>query len=782
MLIKNTIMIWRRFKVSCTLAVAGLAIAYSIFYMVIVQTHYDLSFDRNFEKADSIFLYSRIISEINDIFDCPGKWSTTTNTAEPRECFNRYSEIKNFCYLVNWDRKLEIKDEKTGASYFINGSVTYASIGFIDIFKPKILYGDVNQAFVTGFAMLTESVAKKIFGDKYPIGEIITSFDYWNFEYKLTVVAVCADFPENCSLKNGVYTLQPESEYLNTWNFTTYFEIDPANVNQLLIKMNEEQYIAKQSTWGASEDWLFGLTVLPKIHLWFPEKGEGNPVTVIALLALGILLLVVSYINFLNFAVAMAPVRVKSINIRKVLGENSFMLKFSIIIEAIFLSFIAFLFSIFLIEFLSTGTLQNFFIADLTVLKNIDLLIFAGTFSILSGFFAGIYPAFHTTSFNSAMALSGSFSLSMQSKWLKNISTSVQFIAALFLIITTLFVNIQHNYLRNRDWGIQTENILYFNTKIVAHYGDVLMAELQRNPNIVEVTASHCYPGGGQQGWIRDFEEVDVYLDAWYINSDFFDFFGVNLIEGDYFKEKDFDKIIVNNTFANTYGNNNDVIGKKIINYDINFEIIGIVEDFNYRSMHSAISPLGFILIPDSFKRSYYDWIFVKTHGINTMQTIDFIQDTWKKFSYQPVEVLILTESIKSLYEEEHNLANLVSICGIIAIIVAIIGLYGLILFDSKAKRKNIAIRKVHGASIIEIMLMLNKNLFIRFAISCLIAFPITHYVVQRWLEEFAYVTPFYWSIFALGAIIVLLISILVVSWESYKAASANPAEVIRNE
>ena len=542
--------------------------------------------------------------------------------------------------------------------------------------------------------------------------------------------------------------------------------------------MNDDQFM--QNIEGREDEiWEYELTALPKIHLWFQAKGEGNPVTVIALLSVGILLLVVSYINFLNFSVAMASVRVRNLNIRKIFGESSFMLKMSVIMETVFLSFVSFLLSILVIQFLNTGAMKDFFIADLSITKNPDLLFFAGLISIVAGFLAGIYPAFYSTAFNPAVAISGTFTLSSHNKWLKNILTSVQFIAAIFLITATLFVKIQYDYMRNKDWGIQTENVLFLNIELIRDDVENFMTELKQYANIVDVTTSSFYPGGqnGLQGWGRKFEGVSINIKVWSVKSDFFDFFGVKLINGETFKENDHDKMILNRAFSKEYDFNDDIMNKYISGY----EIIGIVENFNYKSVQTGVEPLAFILIPDN-RKYLYNWVFVKTNGANKTQTAEYISKTWKKFSSEPVEVLSLTDTIKSLYQKEYNTASLVSICGIIAIIVAVIGLYGLILFDAKAKRKTIAIHKIHGASITEVMLMLNHGLLVRYAISCLVAFPLSYYAVQRWLEEFAYTTPIYWWVFALGGIIVLIISLLTVSWESYKAACANPLEVIKTE
>ena len=480
----------------------------------------------------------------------------------------------------------------------------------------------------------------------------------------------------------------------------------------------------------------------------------------------------------------MAPARVRNINLRKILGESPILLKMSLIFETVFLSFISLLLSvlfIYIINMLNIVALKDFFLSDLSFIANPGLLLITVAVSIITGFFAGIYPAFYTSSFNPAMAISGAFTLSSYNNRFKNILTGFQFITAIFMITTTLFVKFQYDYMRNKDWGIQTENILYLNTVSIRDNVENFISEIKYNPDIIDITVSDQYPGQEKlERWGRVFEDSQIEFNVWAIDQNFFEFFNVNLVIGEKFKEHDINKIILNRAFFNEYGFDMNEMLKKEISGN---EVIGVIEDFNYKSVHTSVLPLALKVIPDNeFKKYSLKWVFVKTYGANSKQTTEYIRDTWKKFSNEPVEVLSLTESIQSLYQKEYNTASLVSICGIIAIIVAIIGLNGLVLFDSKAKRKSIAIRKIHGATTSEVMLMLNQNLLVRFAVSCVVAFPLSYYAVNRWLEQFAYKTPVYWWVFALGGLIVLIISLLTVSWECYKAANANPVDMIKTE
>ena len=770
--IKSIFTFLRRFIAPWTIAVAGLAIAYAVFYMIVVQVSFDLRFDRNFENADRIFLYSRTGVGV------PWGRSTGATLAEVGVIVSRYPEIQNFTHVRSMNIRFRITDDRTGEERFFDENMTTVNTEFIEMFQPRILLGDINRAIASTdsrYAILSESTARRMFGNENPIGEIIHYTTSWWHPNVLEfiIVAIFADFPDNSSLKNGVYLLA--NHHLGG---VTYFEIDPRNRNRLLQRMNEEQVMARLV--GVEEDdWRIELTPLPRVHL--SAEGEGNPVLIILLLTVGILLLVVSYINFLNFSVALTPVRMKNINLRKILGESTFMLRLSVVLETVFLSLVAFLLSILLIRFMNVGALADFFRADLALSENLGLLFFVGVISILSGFLAGLYPAIYTTAFNPAMALSGSFSHTSHNKWLRNILTGLQFTVAIFLITTMLFINRQYNFMRNADWGIQTENVIYAQLHWTDRYFvNDFITELSRNPHIWDITASERLPGqerGQSWGNIPFGGTVINDLEIWHVKPNFFDFFGATIIQGEGFREHDRDRMILNRAFFREH----NIVEEVNTNFgDLRGnELVGIVEDFNFQSLHRNISPVAFILINE--ENHHLNYVFVKTDGANTCQVIDFIRDTRRRFTQEPAEIRLLTETIQALYQAEHNTARLVSICGIIAIIVAITGLYGLVLFNARAKRKNIAIRRIHGASIVEILLMLNKNLFIQFAVSCLVAFPLAYYAVHRWLENFAYQTPMYWWVFALGGFIVLIVSLLTVSWESYKAASANPVKGIKS-
>jgi putative ABC transport system permease protein len=639
---------------------------------------------------------------------------------------------------------------------------------------PKVIMGDARQAFTElKKAMLSESIAKKFFGNQDPLGK---TFAYHNTDNLIMVVAVCEDFPDNCSLNNGIYIMQREN-IDSEWSYTSYLEINNGDLDKTLTALNNEESLQEQN---GEKGWQFELTALPDIHLKFPAKGKGSMSTTVSLLAIGILLLIIAYINFVNFPISMAPVRLKSFNIRRIMGENPFFSKFSIAMEAVLTSLIAVVISMLFIYYFGVSVVREFFQANISLSKNLELFLLASILFLIMGFVAGIYPALYSTAFKPAMALSGSFLLSTSSKILKNTLIVIQFTASVLLIIVSCFVKIQHDYMRDKSWGIKKENVVYLSTWQLKDT-PAFETELKKNPNILDVTYTSFLPGASMMmSWGRMFEGVGINMTVWPVSHNYLHFFGINLVEGRDFEEGDRlgnGKMILNQTFVKKY-DFKDLIGKEIDGFD-KCKIIGIMEDFNFESLREPIRPIAFV-IGEKYNR--LGTMLVKINGHNTVKTLDYMRDLCKQFSSEPIAITFLDDMLRQLYKQEDNLAKLISIFSLITIIVTIMGVYGLILFNVKSKQKTIAIHKIHGASITEVIMMLNRDFIIQFAIAYIVAVLLSYIVVIRWLENFAYKTPLHWWIFVTGGLLIFIITVLTISYQSYKAATANPIEGIKIE
>jgi len=777
---RNFFYVLKRFKTSSILNIIGLSAAFAVFTVTLIQVNYDLSYDRNFKNADDTYFFS--MSYLN------GDGGTTMPTTMGRDIITKFPEVKSYC-LVNPISKSEllvdVLNSKGIRQKFIT-SITPVTAGFLDVFTPEIVSGSTKNLFDgQGKAMITESTAKKLFGIENPIGKTI----YFHFSKHLynnqktnsvTVQAVCKDFPENCSIVNGIYTLLPDDEPSN-YNYNGYFIVNKNSYNKLLLELNSEKFFGKEN-WkemNKSEDKVIvELTPLNKAHFDF-EKGRLT--TTLSLLAIGILTLIIAYVNFLNFSISISPARVKGLNIQKIIGASPFKLKLILSSEAALFSLLAFLLALLYVVLLKDTFISDYFSADMSLSANKILLGVIGMVALLFGMLFGSYPARYIVSFQPAVALRGSFAMSAKSVRLRNILITLQFVAAITLIIVAMFIHLQNSFMNHRSWGIQKENIVYLpygQLKINMHtFGE----ELKKDPRILDYTASQFLPGHVGMSWGRKFEGKQVNAWIWPVQVNFPEFFGVKIAEGRDFQDADSTgnkhAIIFNECFLKIHQLKN-IQGKDFPGFDMSLTVTGIAKNINYTSLRDSIRPMGFAILGNQFM----NWFFVKLSGKDVPGAIENIKRTWEKNSDEDFNVKFLDASMDKLYKNENNLAKLISVFGLITILIAIMGVYGLIVFNARYKSKEIALRKVNGASVKEIMLMLNRSVLIQLAIAFVVAVPLSYYIVHRWLEQFAYKTTVYWWIFLLAGLLVFAITLITVSLQSYKAATANPVDVIKNE
>jgi len=777
---RNFFFVLNRFKTSSILIILGLSVAFAVFTVVLIQVNYDLSFDRNFKNAKDIYFFS--MSGFN------GEKGMTMPTTMAREIKNKFPEIESYC-LVNpetqSDLLIDVINGK-GMKQKYTTKVTPVTAGFLDVFTPEIVEGSTKDLFAgQGKALITESTAKKLFGIENPIGKTIyyhfTKHFYNNqMTNHLTVMAVCKDFPKNCSLENGIFTLLPDDEQFN-YNYNGFFVVNKSNYNKLLSQLNSEKFFGKES-WQemqkSEKKTTLELTPLNKAYFYF-QKGKLT--TTLSLLAIGILTLLIAFINFLNFSIATSPARVKGLNIHKIIGASPLKLQFILASEAVMFSLLSFLLALTYIVLMKETFVSDYFSADMSLSANVLLLGIIGIVALLTGLVFGWYPARYIVSFQPAVALRGSFAMSAKSVRFRDILITIQFIAAVTLIIVAVFIQVQNNFMQHRSWGIQKENIVYLpynQLKIDMHtFGE----ELKRDPRILDYTASQFLPGNVGMTWGRQFEGKQVNAWIWPVQVNFLKFFGVKMANGRDFQDADStgnrNAIIFNENFVRKHQLKN-ILGKDFPGFGISLSVVGIAKNINYSSLRDTIRPMGFAVMGNQ----YMNFFFVKLSGKDVPGAIENIRKTWEKYSEEDFNIKFLDASVDKLYKNELNLAKLISMFGLITILIAIMGVYGLVVFNARYKSKEIALRKVNGASVKEIMLMLNRSVLIQLVIAYFVAVPLAYYIVHRWLQQFAYKSPVYWWVFLLAGLLVFAITVITVSWQSYKAATANPVDAIKNE
>jgi len=765
-MIKNFIYILKRFKTSSVLNILGLSVAFAVFSIAMIQVHYDFSYDRSFKQSKSIYMFTgvskgddRLISAVSIPF--------------VHQVTNQLPEIQAACIYKNEAKQLFKLQDRNDYFSFNFGRTDE---GFLKIFTPEIISGDARKAFTEkNNVLLTSDVAKTLFGTKDPVGQTI-----WRDTVAYTVVAVCKPFPDNCSLQTGIYTT-----ILGAWdydvktghNYEGFFLVQPENISILQKKLNQPDLLELSYSKR--------IELIPLKERYFnPElmssfESKGNPATTWSLMAIGILIMLIACINFMNFSMAMIPSRVRGMNIQKVLGIDPGRLRFWVASEAACFAILSFCIALVLIILFKELHLNDFFPADVSLEKNIPVLLGVFFTGVVISTLFGLYPAFRVTSFQPAMALSGSFSQSKRSAYLRNVLITVQFFAAIALICIAGFIKIQHDYMINYSWGFQKENVTYLPIQTRKTIDITTFEnEIKKNSSVTACTASYDLPGSIAQNWGINADEKQIGFAAWIVRYDFANFFGIHVIEGRNFIPDDEGKyrLICNQTFLKTYDYAYNS-GMKLSDMDV----VGVCKDIHFESLRSDIRPLCFIPFDiKNFCPHYY--FYIKIQGKNTLQTIEYLKNAWGKLSDKPFDLHFLDDTLDNLYKTENNLAKLISIFGLIAVVIAVMGVYGLIVFNARYKAKEIAIRKVNGSTVREIMLMLNRNVLTQLGIAFVIAVPVAWFAAKKWLENFAYKIPIYWWVFLLGGLIVLLITLLTVSAQSYRAAIRNPTIALNME
>lgn len=657
-------------------------------------------------------------------------------------------------------------------------SVIRTTPGFIDVFTPHILMGDLNGIFQEpGKVIISRKTAQRLFDKQNSVNQRI---DHDNQSW--TVVAVYEDFANNSSLTNGIYTYMPEDDE-NEWSYLAYYLMDAPPGEEFIGKVNDnEKVIGRYHQISKEQRPLLELAPLRDLHLHYPEIGTGNSTTTWSLLAVGIVLILIAFINFVNFNIALVPSRVRSINMRKILGVNLSSLRMSIALEAVLLSLIAMVLACVYIHVFNGTMFSSFFSSSLALADNAATISVVMLALLLTALLLGLYPAYYTCSFDTAMVLKGSFVLSAKGARLRNILIMIQFAASIVLIVISSFIKVQHDYLQHHSWGIQKENIVYLPGHALKTKLNSFRDEVTASPLIIDYTTAGSLPGNVQMEWENTYQNKNISIVTWPVAPNFLQFFGVNILYGNDFDQQDAsgrEKIILNEEFLTQYEFDKDLVGGTVPSFDV--DIVGIAENVNFQSLHTPIRPMGFVILNESSSWNNR-WVLLKLSGSNTKEAISHIEKVWKNNSDAPFDIRFLDQTLDKLYQNENNLAKLISLFGAIAILVAVMGVYGLVVFNTRYRTKEIGIRKINGSTEQEIVLLLNKATLVLLGAAFIMAVPVSYYFVGKWLDNFAYRTPIHWWVFALAGLIILLVTAVTVSWQSWRAAIANPVDAIKTE
>jgi putative ABC transport system permease protein len=793
-----------RQKLNTSLHIIGLTIGLTVCLVIALFIRYELSFDAYHEKADRTY---RVISVWRDGDNKDKHFSTPFPLANAIR--NEVSGIEHisFAHPV-YTKIVELNPQKR----FLQEHILAVEPEFLDIINVEAIQGDIYKTLRQPYhAVLTESTAKKFFGNEDPIGKTF-SLDV-NTKFEFTVGAIIHDLPPNTHLPASMLVSYSYAEnflqsHLNGWSYVSGTEtlvVLPKNADLKIVTAQLNKIATKNKT--QSE---FELQPLRDIHFNSTYAGGGGWVQAISpswlwfFAIIGLAVLTLACINFINLSTAQALTRAKEVGVRKSVGAGRFNLIAQFLSEAWILTLIAGILSI---------VLAQFFLPSINTLldKSISFNFYESPFLLLSilisaiiiGLLAGMYPAWVIAKFNPTITLKvGSMSGGDQgSSWLRKSLVVAQFSISVGLLMVVILISQQVNFLRSKNLGFNKDNIINVEIKPRAHKESIFRNELSKINQVKDVSFATATPSSqGHWGTImnRTKREDPTKEDVTLIFADdrFCKMYDMKLLVGRFLEtsdtsyisnslpeEKQIMKAVVNEALINAlkFESNEAAIGEHIwIGWNSgNVEIVGVVTNFNTGPLQEAIKPA---LITPSLRE--YEQAGIKIEaGSDVPQAIAGIEAAWKVaypegiFSYK-----FLDEQIDSFYKAEERLFILFKIFSVLAMFISCLGLWGLATFSAQARTKEIGIRKILGASVNKIVLLLSKDFLVLVLISLLIATPLAWYGMNQWLQNYAFRTEISWWIFGFSGTIAVLIAIVTVSFQAIKAALSNPVDSLRSE
>jgi len=772
----------KRHKGYSLINIVGLAVGMACCILILLWVQDELSFDRFHENADGIY---RVLQDIN-FADHSTTWAITQGPLGP-SLKEDFPEIINATRITGRGLRLTYNDK----SY--DEGVSMADGSIFEMFTFPLVKGDPATALSDPFSIvLTEEMAAKYFGDEDPIGKTIKANNQWDFQ----VTGVMKNVPSNSHLEFDFlipFIFGRELNYtVDRWGnsqFRTYVQLAKGVPAQEVIQ-KISGYLFEKPT--IEKDARLNLQPLTRIHLYSNYEydsahGDITYVTLFSLIAFFILL--IACINFMNLATARSGNRAKEIGMRKVSGANKADIIRQFYGESTLLAFISLLLAVVLV-WLLLPVFNNLAAKELSldITGNLSILLGLLCIAILTGIISGSYPAFFLSAFQPVMVLKGLRLSSSKGSLFRKTLVVFQFSLTILLIICTIGVYDQLNYMRNRKLGYDKEHMIYFGMRgDMREKFDTVKNELLQNPNILGVTAASNVPTYGYYfsnslwRWEGQNPDEETLMRAVLIDFDYFKTFGMEITEGRSFS-KEFptdatEAIMVNEEAVKAMGMESP-IGKRLSLQDENFKIIGVVKNYHFRSLQQEIEPL--ILV---YYASYCRVLFARLKSDQISQTIGYIENAWKKFAPgYPFNYRFLDEALDRLYRSEQRIGTLFRYFSILAILISCLGLLGLASFMAEQRTKEIGIRKVLGATASNIVALLSKEFTKWVIVANIFAWPIAYFALSKWLQSYAYKTNIaLWS-FVLSGALALLIALATVSYQSIKAALANPADSLRYE
>ena len=790
---------------SSILNILGMAVAFAAFYIILVQVDYDLNFNKGFKDSEKIFLMSSGSldgGEQRQITFCRPLAEIILQSSPNIE----YGGILNFTGAPDismWKDQDGTRQDFTIKLTSITGDALKAA-GFEEV------AGSLDDVTLRSTFAVSESVARR-FG-------LEVGMQIYQEDNPCSIVAIFKDMPDNSHFKQveAVHNIMDSSmDNFSEWSYIYLVKVyDPNQIEDMEKSLEEvvrtyyrERYISSlpsaeemgmsQDDMDAAIENMMGMARCEFVSLEglyynsdvVTPLEKGNKVTTFILLIVAILVVGIAFINYINFFFAQIPERIRAVNTKKVLGCSRRELIIGTVAESVAIIICALVLAAVLIMLFNMSQLTHLISAKSSFAANIGVTTGTVVIALVISVIASLYPALYITSFEPAMVLKGSFGATRSGKTLRYTLIGLQFIISIALIICSSFISLQRSYMVNSDMGFNKEELLYVHTdNTVSANAEAVEERLRSDPQIADVTwASGNLLARQRMGWGRDWNGQVVSFQCYPVAYDFPEFMGIEISEGRTFLKEDEHSengvYIFNEAARKQYG---FTLEDKLSGHKEKADIVGFCKDFSFMTMKEEVKPFALYVygidpwyIPSTaFIRvnAGADYQKVMKHIGNVLSEWDptVASDEW--------DIYFFDENVNGQYRKEQAISQLISLFTLIAIIISLMGVFGLVMFETQYRRREIALRRVNGATVGEILAMFCSR-FVKIVLICFaVAAPIGWVIVDRYLATFAHRCPMYWWVFALALVDVMAVTVGVVVLRCLNAATADPADALKTE
>ena len=786
--------------VSKMLNIVGMAMAFAALYVIMVQVNFDLGYNKKVKDSDRIYAIS-----MPDWFT-PGNWRTTLSRPLCENVINNVSCVEcggTTSIGKGYSEKFSLQEDGSG-SFYLN--VSQSSLGAFKVFSVEAVEGSIDNIVPWKDLVISDTKAEKL---GLHVGDVIYSHNHGATMQQYNIAAIYKHFPSNtdlseieCFVNMGDLNIDLFSE----WSYPYFVKLNSADDIEPFEKQAFD-YVVKTFNNMANEhgeelseedrkeaESRLKIKLFPFDEMYFEKTisstgRSGSKTTTYTLLAIAILVIVIAFINFINFFFALVPVRLKSVNTRKILGASRSNLVFGIVVESVVMIIVALALAAGIVKLFCGSTFAALIPCSALISNNIAIAFGTALGGIVLAIVSSLYPALYITAFPPAFALKGSLGTASKGMAFRVGLICFQFIVSLILIICASFVTMQRQYMLHYDMGFDRSNLLQVNTSSkIAAMRESATSELKNNPEIKDVTfASGDIVTSFRMDWGRPFKGEQINFKCYPVQHNFLDFMGIEIVEGRNFTDSDElcdnGVFIFNEAARDKFGL---TLEDKIHGHQTETDIVGICKNFNYKALSEGIEPFALYIFGKN-PWTTLNTLYIRTQpGTDIPTLIDWIKTKLNEMDpsvpKDEFDVMFFDSRLDSEYGRERNASRIILLFTVLAITISLMGVFGLVMFEAEHRRKEIAIRRINGASVVDVLKMFNIK-FIRIVIVCFVlSIPISWLIVDAYLKGFAYRMPTHWWVFFSAFLSVMIVTLIVVTLRCLSAALSNPIKSIKTE